>query len=57
MVQDQINRIQAARLAMAEDNSYSSAVNDLEVQLRRLELGGKEVARQGWEYLKRKRRG
>lgn len=51
LVEDQIKRIQAARLAMAETNDYSKAVSDLESQLKQLEFGKEKVIKENWNDL------
>jgi len=51
LVEDQIKRIQAARLAMAETNDYSKVVSSLENDLRSLEFGKDKVIKENWKDL------
>ncbi|NCC60056.1 MAG: hypothetical protein EOM12_03770 [Verrucomicrobiae bacterium] len=57
MVQDQLKRIQAARLAMAENSSYERVCNDLEIQIHELEHGKEKVVQDNWDFLREKGRG
>jgi hypothetical protein len=57
LVQDQMKRIVAARLAMVDTTHYEKAMSELEGQIRDLKFGKDELVQDNWEDLKRKRRG
>lgn len=56
-MQDQLKRICAARLAMAENNVYTRAISELEMQIKELEVGRDRVIKENWEDLKNLRKG
>jgi len=57
MIQDQIKRITAARLAMAASADYNKAISELERQFRVLSFGEDKLIQDNWEDLKRRKRG
>lgn len=57
LIQDQMKRIQAARLAMAEDSAYQRIISDFESQCRQVEYGKDAVIQDNWEFLKAKGKG
>ena len=57
MIQDQMKRIQAARLAMAESTDYERILNDLDSQTREVEQGKRKVVEDNWEFLRSRGKG
>lgn len=52
LVQDQIKRISACRMAMVKDNDYQNIISELERQLRELEMGKNKLIKSNWDSLK-----
>lgn len=52
LIQDRMSAIQACRLAMAKDTSYSEIMNGLQIQLAELEYGKDKVIKESWKALK-----
>lgn len=57
LVQDQMKRIQAARMAMAENTAYSKILSEFERQLHSLSPDGEDRIRENWQDLKQRGKG
>jgi len=57
LVRDQMKHIQAARLAMADNASYSNVIAQLEMTLKEIEFGKERAAMESWGFLKKLKRG
>ena len=53
---DQMKNRQAARLAMARNEDYQKAMNELQAQIHQVECGEDKVVRENWKDLKKIRR-
>lgn len=50
-------RIQASRLMQAKDSAYLEFMNELQKEIRRIDIGEQEAIREDWEMLKAKGKG
>lgn len=57
IIREQRLRIQAARVAKAENSAYQGFMDELQAELRRLDIGEREAVKESWEMLMAKKKG